>query len=98
MRDSSRSPCRLATVSAGAAHLEFLRRPAASPPLRGCVPPAALDDSLFASAISLQPCAVTVRVDSVAPMSQYPIGVYGGGELLAQLRHSVPAYTFVDGE
>src|SRR6266567_3280960 len=31
-------------------------------------------------------------------MSQYPIGVYGGGELLAQLRHSVPAHTFVDGE
>jgi hypothetical protein len=32
-------------VSAGAAYLEFLRRPAASPPLRGFVPPAALDDS-----------------------------------------------------
>jgi len=31
-------------------------------------------------------------------MSQYPIGVYGGGELLAQLRETAPAYTFVDGD
>jgi hypothetical protein len=29
---------------AGTAHLEFLRRPTASPPLCGYVPPAALDD------------------------------------------------------
>jgi hypothetical protein len=33
------------SVSAQVAHLEFLRRPSASPPLRGLVPPAALDDS-----------------------------------------------------
>jgi len=31
-------------------------------------------------------------------MSQYPIGVYGGGEFLALLRDSAPAYTFVDGD
>jgi len=34
------------SVSAQVAHLEFLRRPLASPPLRGFVPPAALDDTV----------------------------------------------------
>src|SRR3954471_16518237 len=35
------------------------------------------------------------RVDSPTAMSQ-PIGVYGGGELVALLRERCPEYTFVD--
>src|SRR6266566_4564756 len=40
---------RVTRAPAGTAHLEFLRRPSASPPLRGYVPPATLDDSPFPS-------------------------------------------------
>jgi diguanylate cyclase (GGDEF)-like protein len=41
---------------------------------------------------------VDTRVDSAAVMSEQSIGVYGGQEMVAQLRENAPGYRFVDGE